>query len=75
MIMKHERNSTEKMDFLQKTFDVTAIIRETKSTPSNLTNISAVQNVRNSHLELIKSPWRFADVVANTTPQPEIIYR
>ena len=43
MIMKHECNSTEKLDFLQKLFDVTAIIRETKSAPSNLTNITAVQ--------------------------------
>ena len=73
--MKHECNSTEKMDYVQKIFDVTAIIRETKSAPfseriiapSNLTNINAVQEVRNSRLDFIKSPWSwcFVDVVSN----------
>ena len=84
MVMKHKCNSTEKLDFLQKIFDVTAIIRKTKSAPfskriiapSNLKDINAVQKVRNSHLEFIKSPWSWClvDVVSNTTPQPEIIY-
>ena len=85
MIIKHECNSIEKIDYLQKIFDVTAIIQETKSAPfseriiahSNLTNINAVQEIRNSRLDFIKSPWSwcFVDVVSNATPQPEIIYR